>query len=60
MNQLPETRVNVSVRAYTRWYSSNLSPLVTILSDSRCELFLYCYHVEFVVCIEDCGMGIVV
>jgi len=40
MDQLPETTVNVSVMAYTSWYSSGISPVVTIVSDSRCELLL--------------------
>ena len=38
-DQLPETTVNVSIRAFTRWYASDdASPLETIVSDSRSEL----------------------
>ena len=43
-NQLPATTVNVSIRAYTRWFTSDYaSPLETIVSDSRSEP--RCYHV---------------
>ena len=56
MDQLPETTVNVSVIAYISWYSSAMSPVVTIVSDSRCELLLCIISILY----EDCGMGIVI
>ena len=53
-DQSPETTVNVSVTAYTRWYSSEASPVEMIVSDSRSELLLS------LACVWECSMGIAI
>jgi len=51
-DQSPETTVNISVRAFTRWYTSEAAE-ITVLSPSRGE----CVCVVYVLwCFVECDM----